>query len=241
MRKNAAKAITIFTTTIALAAFVSPSFAVKEFEKDFIEIAKELANAKIPRPVVRSFDQSIDMTQNIHFRIFDVTKEICQQEKISKKDCRWNIRVDRTPDFNAYATKSNQIVISSGLVDSITFEDELAFVIAHEVAHHLLRHVDKKSKTIFVGSILGSILLDDYIAGLFLGQVVNAVSSREYEAKADAIALKIIKNADFDLQKARYLLMRLAKMEYRITSKFMQSHPSGFERIVAFDEISKRL
>ena len=127
------------------------------------------------------------------------------------------------------------------MVDGITFKDELAFVIAHEVAHHLLDHINKKTDAIFVGSILGELLLDDYVSGLFLGSIVNAVNSREYEEKADAIALKIIQKSGYDIQKARFVLMRMAKMDYRVTSKFLQSHPSGFERITAFDELARRL
>ena len=83
------------------------------------------------------------------------------------------------------------------MVDGITFKDELAFVIAHEVAHHLLDHINKKTDAIFVGSILGELLLDDYVSGLFLGSIVNA----KYEEKADAIALKIIQKSGYDIQK----------------------------------------
>ena len=194
--------------------------------------------SQIPRPTVKSFDEARDIAQEIH-EIFHVTKTICDQEKMIK-NCRWNIRVERSPEFNAYATKSNQIIVSSGLVDGITFKDELAFVIAHEVAHHLLDHINKKTDAIFVGSILGELLLDDYVSGLFLGSIVNAVNSREYEEKADAIALRDNSKSGYDIQKARFVLMRMAKMVIEL-HQFLQSHPSGFEKITAFDELARRL
>jgi|TARA_B110000114_G_C15056691_1_gene383585 predicted Zn-dependent protease len=205
------------------------------FDADFLSAAKQLSKEKIPRPVVRSDDEGRELIQNIHFRIFDVTKKICMEEQIKDKICRWNIRVERSPEFNAFATKSNQIIISSGLIDKVTFEDELAFVVAHEVAHHLLNHIRKNRNIVFSGAILGELVFGDPTAGFVLSSIIKQMNSREYESSADKIALRIISLAGYDIQKARYVLMRMSKMERRLSSRFMQSHPSGIERLVALD------
>lgn len=218
-----------------------PSYALEEFTDQHKLLAKELSNTKIPRPTVKSFEKSRKLSLDIHFKIFKIVKNICAQENIPDKKCRWGISVERTPEFNAYATKNSRILISSGLIDGITYEDELAFVIAHEIAHHILDHIGKKQGNLIAGSILGSLLLDDYLAGLMLGNIANAAVSSLYESKADAIAVKIIKEAGYDLDKARFVLLRMTKMGFRITTKLFDSHPAGFDRIIAYDEIAKRL
>ena len=226
---------------LILAASISPNSASGEFDKESIELARQLSNEKIPRPEVQSFDASVDLAQRVHFRIFKVVKNICQQESVNRQDCRWNIKVRRDAGFYANASSSNQIIISSGLIDQITYEDELAFVVAHEVAHYLLGHARKNIDTIFIGAILGDLFLDNLASGILIASIIDKAGSRKFESNADAVALKIIRHAGYDIKKARYVLLRMAKMEKRIISRFMQSHPSGFERILSFDQLAEEI
>ena len=221
--------------------FASYSLATAEFDQTFKNAVSQLSKERIPRPVVRSDDQGRELVQNINFKIFGVTKEICNQEKIEPQNCRWNIKVVRGSEFNAFATNSNQVIISSGLIDKVTYEEEIAFTLAHEIAHHQLDHIGKNRELVFIGAILGELVFGDLVAGVVLSSVVRQIGSRKYESSADAIALRILSLAGYDLKKARYVLLRMAKMDKRLTSKFMQSHPSGIERIVAFDTIVRKL
>jgi Zn-dependent protease with chaperone function len=51
-----------------------------------------------------------------------------------------DVRVLAAPDFNALCTPDGTIVVSIGLLGQIQSEDELAFILAHEVSHAILRH-----------------------------------------------------------------------------------------------------
>jgi predicted Zn-dependent protease len=51
-----------------------------------------------------------------------------------------DVRVLAAPDFNALCTPDGTIVVSMGLLGQIQSEDELAFIMAHEVSHAILRH-----------------------------------------------------------------------------------------------------
>ena len=73
--------------------FASYSLATAEFDQTFKNAVSQLSKERIPRPVVRSDDQGRELVQNINFKIFGVTKEICNQEKIEPQNCRWNIKV----------------------------------------------------------------------------------------------------------------------------------------------------
>jgi predicted Zn-dependent protease len=51
-----------------------------------------------------------------------------------------DVRVLAAPDFNALCTPDGTIVVSMGLLGQIQSEDELAFIMAHEISHAILRH-----------------------------------------------------------------------------------------------------
>jgi len=237
---NLSNAISVALLFLAL-SFHNLLIADIKFDDSFKSVVRELNESQIPRPQIRSWEKSQELVESIHFRIYDITKTICSQENIQPNDCRWNNTVVRSPLFNAFIKGSGQIVVSTGLIDKITYEDELAFVVAHEVAHQVLDHIDKNKGIVVAGTILAGLLLDNFIGGVVFGNGVGQVFSRKHESSADALALRIILLAGYDPAKARYVLMRMAKMDVRLTSKFMQSHPSGIERIVMYDKILGRL
>lgn len=212
------------------------SQATQQFDDEFQTVVRELSKAKIPRPEFKSFERGWEMAQDIHFRVYEVVKNICAEEGIPSRNCKWSISVSRSPSFNAYASVNNKIVISSGLIDQITYEDELAFVIAHEIAHHLLDHIRKGTALIFTGQILGTVLLNDATGGLVMASLMRSLPSRKFESNADAIAMKIVSSAGYDLNKARFVLMRMAKINPHLKSRLLDSHPAGLERIVSFDQ-----
>ena len=52
----------------------------------------------------------------------------------------YHVMILDTPEFNAFATPGGHIFITKGLVESATSEDMLAAIIAHELAHIMLKH-----------------------------------------------------------------------------------------------------
>jgi Zn-dependent protease with chaperone function len=51
-----------------------------------------------------------------------------------------DVRILAAPDFNALCTPDGTVVISIGLLKQLQTEDELAFVLAHEISHAIYRH-----------------------------------------------------------------------------------------------------
>ena len=52
-----------------------------------------------------------------------------------------SVTIVRSPLPNAFALGNDNIVVSSGLLDMLDSRDELAFVLAHELAHFQLGHI----------------------------------------------------------------------------------------------------
>jgi len=53
---------------------------------------------------------------------------------------QWQFMVIDTPDFNAFSTPGGYVIISSGVIDRLSSEAELAGILAHEISHVAQQH-----------------------------------------------------------------------------------------------------
>jgi predicted Zn-dependent protease len=126
------------------------------------------------------------------------------------KDFR--IYLAKIPDFNAVMFPSGFAVVFSGLLLRMRNEAQLAGVIAHESGHFLRRHMirswrDMRRKTdiLSIGAMLagiggaaGGVYLGDYVQLAQLGAILSLFQySREMEAEADAMGVKLIAEAGY--------------------------------------------
>jgi len=129
------------------------------------------------------------------------------------KDLR--IYVARIPEFNAFIAPTGFMVVFSGLLTRMRDEAQLSGVIAHEAGHFLRRHHirgwrDLRRKTDVLSFVAMGAGVGGSAAGVYLGDAVQLAQmgavlslfaySRELEAEADAMGLKLIGEAGYDPQ-----------------------------------------
>jgi hypothetical protein len=122
------------------------------------------------------------------------------------------IYVLRVPEFNAMMFPSGFAVVFSGLLLRMRDEAQLAGVIAHESGHFLRRHMirqwrdsRRKSDILSIASMAAGLggagaglYLGDYMQLAQLGTILMQLRySRELEAEADAMGLKLIAEAGY--------------------------------------------
>lgn len=105
------------------------------------------------------------------------------------------VRYEVNPLVNAFATVGGQITIMSGLIDEMESENELAMVLAHEMAH--IKHRDVASAlggSILLGLSYSLIFGDSSAGGLFTnaGGLMQLSFSRDAERAADLAALEAV-------------------------------------------------
>ncbi|MFT6388844.1 MAG: putative Zn-dependent protease [Cellvibrionaceae bacterium] len=107
----------------------------------------------------------------------------------------YKYRILNSPIINAWATPNGYIYISTGLLDHINNEAELAAVISHEIAHvnqnHLIRSYEQ-AKIDKQGTILGA-SLGAAIIGVTLYKPTAAVSSDSNFTSSQDFAQNILK------------------------------------------------
>ena len=117
------------------------------------------------------------------------------------------------PEFNAFMTPTGFAVVFSGLLTRMRDEAQLAGVIAHEGGHFLRRHHvrkwrDVRRRTDFLAILAMGAGLGGAAAGTYLGNWVQlagtgailtmAAYSRELEAEADAMGLRLLADTGYD-------------------------------------------
>jgi len=127
------------------------------------------------------------------------------------KDMR--IYLAHIPEFNAFMAPTGFMVVFSGLLTRMRDEAQLSGVIAHEAGHFLRRHhirgwrdLRRKSDAFSIlamGAGLGGaatgVNLNDAVQLAGMGTMFSLASySREMEAEADALGVKLIAKAGYD-------------------------------------------
>ncbi len=163
--------------------------------------------------------------------------------------CDWKFRMSRDRDLNAGAMGYGNIVLNRGIVEYAASEEEVCLVVAHEIGHHAANHVARGTRNQMIGALIGVA-----VAGLAaaatgsnpsrgatesaaqLGATIGRLSySKEQEREADYMAALILYRAGIDLDKARGLLVTMARGSGRMETTFLDSHPAGPERVAAWD------
>lgn len=150
--------------------------------------------------------------------------------------CNYPISLGESDAVNAYANGTN-IVIEKGMMRFVEDDVELGLVIAHELGHNAMKHMDKKMSNYAVGSIL-DIAAAAYgvnTGGLF-GETGAMVFSQEFENEADYVGLYYMYRAGMDITDAGDFWRRMAaEHPGAIRTNHAASHPATPERFLKID------
>ncbi|MFO1076978.1 MAG: M48 family metalloprotease [Planctomycetota bacterium] len=152
-----------------------------------------------------------------------------------------------TDEVNAFATPGGLILVSRGLIAKAKSEDELAAILAHEIAHVTLRHgvaaiqqANLAQAFTYLGAGAAQAAMKkedlDKLTNLFDGSVDDVVQtlvtsgySRDAEAAADKLGREFLANTGYDPQA---LTRVLANMEDAGGQGGMfATHPAPKDRI----------
>lgn len=138
--------------------------------------------------------------------------------------------------INAFATLGGNIVIFQGMIDELDNENQLAMIIAHEIAHIKNRHPIKSLGRGVIISISFAMLFGNNIANP-LGQtgLLTALSfSREMEIQADSDGLVALQQCYGHIGGSREVFAKLEVIQQRKGIKqlpFLSTHPLNKNRI----------
>ena len=192
------------------------------------------------------FQPSGDFAQVVS-RIEPVAEAFCRDSG-RPLNCDFEVIVDaRDPEnVNAFQTLRKNgrplIVFTQALIDTTQNDDELAFVLGHEMAHHLEGHLHRQYQSARTGAILlGGITA---ITGASANTVESAqrigagigarTYSKEFELEADRLGALVAIRAGYNAVRGAAFFARLPDPG----DQFLGSHPPNEARIEMVRRVS---
>lgn len=185
-----------------------------------------------PRAAAANFVAAVDAVQ-------PVAEALCRA-RTRGVPCSFRIVVDDRPGQppNAFQTLDRAgrpiLGFTVSLIANARNVDEIAFVVGHEAAHHILGHIPQVQESAAAGAILAGVLASvggadpaAVRAAQDIGATVGARRfSKEFELEADALGTEIALRAGFDPVRGSAFFDRLPDPGDR----FLGSHPPNAER-----------
>ena len=192
--------------------------------------------------------------ENFNFavaRIEPVAERLCRQRNPSQ-NCDFQIIVDDRPNqpVNAYQTLDRNgrpiIAFTVPLIEDARNRDEIAFVMAHEAAHHIEGHIARQQANAQIGAVLigglaGALGANDQSTidlATRIGAGVGARSySKDFELEADALGARIAAAAGFDPLNGAQFFFRVPDPGDR----FLGTHPANADRLRTVQRVAAGL
>jgi predicted Zn-dependent protease len=199
--------------------------------------------ANTPSPEVR---EQANRAARRFISVVETVEPVAEAEcrrMTSNWPCDFRIVVDDRPGQppNAFQTEDNLgrpiLAFNLPLIVSVRNDDELAFVMGHEAAHHILKHLAKTRESATVGAVIFSGIAaisgasaDGVRSAEELGAIVGARTySKEFELEADQLGTIIAARAGYDAVRGAEFFNRIPDPG----NKFLGSHPPNAARIDA--------
>lgn len=168
-------------------------------------------------------------------------------QALPQGDAEYRFYLIEDPEPNAFALPGGHIAVHSGLVEMAQSAEEVAGVLAHEIAHVHRRHslrliVSRLGLTATLRALFGdmggvsAVLIDS-------GTVLTSLKfSRDFESEADALGFELLVGAEIDPRGLLSFLRRLGQeAQTPAAPALIHSHPPSREREARLEEMLANL
>ncbi len=213
-----------------------------------VDSAKPAPQTGTPAKAAKPNPASLQAARNF-VRVVRTLEPVAEREcraRTTGVNCDFNIVVDDRPGLpaNAFQTLDRNgrpvIAFTLALIAEARNEDEIAFVMGHEAAHHIAGHISRQQQNALAGAVVAAasaVLVGADTEGVKRAQQYGArvgarTYSKEFELEADALGTIITARANYDPLKGSEFFARIPDPG----DKFLGTHPPNAARI----EIVKR-
>lgn len=200
----------------------------------------------LDKQILSKYKASDDKSMND--RLQDVGRRIADAS--DRQDIQYTFKVVESDAINAFTIPGGYVYATTGLMNAVSSDDELAAVMAHEVGHVAARHSIKRLEASLGYSILSQIAFSfvrpdstsevERIRNIrkatnTIYRLIELGYSRNDEMVADSLALRYTKKAGYDPVAVLTFMEKLLKKEQPGSEwfVFMRSHPHTKDRIEA--------
>jgi predicted Zn-dependent protease len=160
----------------------------------------------------------------------------------------YEFRVVNSSQINAFALPGGFVYLNRGALNAARSEDEIAAVLAHEIAHVSLRHGTNQASKAYLAQaglgLIGGLLGHRSQSGL--GQVIGMVGgfglntlflkhSRSAETQADVLGAQMMRRAGYNPRGMISFLQTLQRHSGGRSVEWLSDHPNPQTRIARLE------
>ena len=215
--------ITLFTISFFIEQ-VADSIPIQWEQKMAKPLNRHLSALSFDHPKVDQLQDLLDhlVAQDPHFPYSKIKVIILDQDQ-----------------ENAYASLGGQLMITRKLLERASSENEIAFILAHELGHHKYRHPLKSLGTTLLWSLLWSNVHESTVASGSISDLTMQSNSRAYEREADLYAAQLIYRHYGHLAGIFEFFHRHQKHQHW-SDQWTSSHPLSTERIQKLKSLAQK-
>lgn len=187
-------------------------------------------------------------------RMDAISKKLVNSVGDTMPNAKWEFNVIEQNEINAFALPGGKVAVYTALMDIAT-DDELAYVVGHEIAHVVARHgSERMSQQLaiaatgqIVGTIIGvkapgyeNIFYGAYGAGAAVGVLLPYSRKNEYEA--DEIGVLYAARAGYKPEASISLLNKFKSIIGESSNpQWLSTHPLDDSRINALQKLMPKM
>jgi len=252
MKKLAFKIIFIFSV---LLLFTTNLKAQEELDslfiigKDLLEIVGDLTELTdeeeidYGNQIAEQFNLQVSLTDENQSYVEKIGNKISKYVTRNKIPYKFRV-IDDNNVINAYSMAGGNIWVTTALLNMVENEDELAFVIAHEIAHEDKKHNMRRVQLIFRAKQIGGEPAEFF--AMVAQNLATLPFAKYQEFEADEWGAYLMHKAGYDKKGAIDFFKKLAKLGDEKGEKdlgyIFRTHPYTNDRIKILEKyIDKNL
>ncbi|WP_419224728.1 M48 family metalloprotease [Acinetobacter sp. A2] len=239
--------LTSLTTAQSASLGATPQFNVPEIGSG-VGLIDQQKERSIGEKVYREVQRKMPVAQNpwLEDQLFNTFSHLLSQTQLGQPI---GLLIINDPQINAFAVPGGLFALNTGLINSARNMDEVAGVMAHEIAHVSQRHYSRSQEAfkgqgllalagVVVGALVASQADGDAGAAVMMGSQAALMDqqltySRNQEREADRIGMQYMYSAGYNPQSMADFFEVMNRTTSRVSflPDFWFTHPLTTERM----------
>ena len=155
--------------------------------------------------------------------------------------CAYGIELGNTDNAIAYAD-GRRILVTRGMMNAVQSDEELAFVIAKEMAHNVLAHPARQRMSATVGGIIDNLIRIRPDTSTMSGLSGVRPMPQEMDAMADKLSIYLLARAGYRIDGVgAFWKTMAARYPATVLNAYTALHPATDYRIAAIEKTVKEV
>ncbi|MGH8809677.1 MAG: M48 family metallopeptidase, partial [Noviherbaspirillum sp.] len=150
--------------------------------------------------------------------------------------CAFGIELGNTDNVTAYAD-GHRVLITRGMMNAVRSDEELAYVMAKEMAHNALAHANKQRMSATIGGIIDNLTRIQPDMSTMVGLAGVKPMPPDLDAMADKLSMYMLARAGYSIDRVVPFWQRMAS-QYPATvlNSYTALHPAIAYRVPAMEK-----